>query len=368
MKLLFRKEDIQNGINIVSRAIPSRTTNPILGCILINASAGEIKLTANDMDLGIETVVEGTIEEKGSVALEAKLLTDIIRKCDSPDSEISITTNGLTTVIDADSSKFTIQGRDGEEFPYLPMIEKDSYMSISQFTFREIVRQTAFSASISDTNRMMSGELIEVKENTARFTTLDGHRISIRNVTLKDSYGEMKAVVPVRSLNEISRILSGDNEKEILIYFSRNHLLFEFDRTVVVCSLIEGEYFRIDHMLSRDSETRVRVSKQGFISLIDRAMIFIRENDHKPIILNISEDHINISIRSSFGTMDGDVPCSAEGKELKIAFNPRFLIDALRAIDDDQVDIYFTNAKAPCFIRDEKESYIYLILPVNFVE
>ncbi|MDO4939613.1 MAG: DNA polymerase III subunit beta [Lachnospiraceae bacterium] len=368
MKLIFKKEKIMNAINIVSRAIPARTTNPILECILFDASS-EIKLVANDMDLGIETVVEGEIKEKGKVALDAKLITEIIRKADSNESLIEIESDSsFLTVIKADNSLFRIQGRDGEEFPYLPYIEKNNYISISQFTLKEVVRQTIFSAAVNDNNRMMGGEYIEVKSDKVRFTTLDGHRISIRNINMKEYYGEEKAIVPVRSLNEISKIVSGDNEKEIIIFFSKNHLLFEFDQTKVICGIIDGEYFKIDHMLSKDSETKITINKNELISYIDRSMIFIRENDHKPIILNINESNLNISIKSSFGTMDGDILCHKEGKNLKIAFNPKFLIDALRAIDDEEVDLYFTNAKSPCFIRDDEERYIYLILPVNFIE
>ena len=368
MKLVFKKENLMNGINIVSRAIPTRTTNPILECILFDA-AGEIKLVANEMDLGIETIVEGEIKEKGKVAIDAKLITEIIRKADSNESIIEIESDSsYLTTIKSDNSIFKIQGRDGEEFPYLPYIEKNNYISISQFTLREVIRQTIFSAAVNDNNRMMGGEYIEVKGDKVRFTTLDGHRISIRNINMKESYGDEKAIVPVRSLNEISKIISGDNEKEIIIYFSKNHLLFEFDKTKVVCGIIDGEYFKIDHMLSKDNETRIVINKNELISYIDRSMIFIRENDHKPIILTINGSNLNISIKSSFGTMDGDILCHKEGKDIKIAFNPKFLIDALRAIDDEEVSLYFTNAKAPCFIRDDEDKYIYLILPVNFIE
>lgn len=368
MKLVFKKEDIVNAINIVSRAIPTRTTNPILECILFDAGT-EIKLIANDMELGIETKVEGEILEKGKLALDAKLITDIIRKADSNDSKITIESDSdYLTTIKSDNSIFKIQGRDGEEFPYLTYVEKNNYISISQFTLKEVVRQTIFSAAINDNNRMMGGEYIEVKGDKVRFTTLDGHRISIRNIKMKDTYSEDKAIVPVRNLNEISKIISGDNDKEILIYFDKNNLLFEFDSTKVVCGVINGEYFKIDHMLSKDNETKITINKNELISYIDRSMIFIRENDHKPIILTIKDNNLNISIKTSTGTMDGDIICHKDGKDLKIAFNPKFLIDALRAIDEEEVSLYFTNSKAPCFIRDEEENYIYLILPVNFIE
>jgi len=368
MKLIFKKEDLLNSINIVSRAIPTRTTNPILECILFDAEK-EIRLIANDMELGIETIAEGEIEEKGRIALDAKLINEIIRKTDSNESQIIIESDeSYVTTIKSDNSEFKIQARDGNEFPYLPYIEKNGYISISQFTLKEVVKQTIFSAAINDNNKMMGGEYIEVKSDRVRFTTLDGHRISIRNISMKDSYGEEKAIVPVRNLNEISKIVSGDNEKEIIIYFSKNNLLFEFDKTRVVCGIIDGEYFKIDHMLSKDSETKIKINKNELINNIDRALIFVRENDHKPIIMTITENNMNINIRSSFGTMKGDILCNKEGKDLKIAFNPKFLIDALRAIDDEEVNLYFTNSKAPCFIRDDDEKYIYLILPVNFIE
>jgi len=369
MKLKFRKQNLMESINIVSRAIPSRTTNPILECILFDGSGDSVRLIANDMELGVETVCSCDIEEKGRIAIDAKLISEIIRKCDSAETEITIEADQQRNItITCDSSVYNIQGRDPDEFPYLEYIEKINYISISQFTFKEVIRQTAFSAAVNDNNKMMGGEYIEVNGNRARFTTLDGHRVSIRNVEMKDDYGNFSAIAPVRSLGEVSKIISGDNDKELIIYFSKNNILFEFDNTKVLTRVIGGEYFRIAHMISRDYETMIRINKNRLIGTIDRSMIFIKESDHKPIILKITDDDLNISIKSSFGAMDGDIECEKEGADLKIAFNPKFLIDALRAIDDEEVELYFTNAKAPCFIRDADEKYIYLILPVNFVE
>lgn len=368
MKLKFRQEDLLNALGIVSKAIPSKTTNPILECILFNADEKEIKLTANDMELGIETTVEGEIEEKGKVALDAKLICDIVRKLEGGEEPVVIeSAEDFTTTISCSQSVFNIQGRDGEEFAYLPQIEKDNYICLSQFTLREVIRQTIISVAFNDTNKMMSGEYIEVNGSNAKFVTLDGHRISIRNVEMKEKYGSAKVIVPGKTLTEISKIVSGDNDKDVLIYFSKNQILFEFEKTIVISRLIEGEYFRIDHMLTDEYETKVTVNKQKFLNSIDRSMILIRENDHKPIILDIADSSMKLKVKSSYGSMDAEIECEHEGKNLMIAFNPKFLIDALRVIDDEKVDIYMTNAKAPCFIRDANQSYVYLILPVNFI-
>ena len=368
MKLIFQKESLMNGINIVSKAIPSKTTMNILECILIDASAEEIKLTGNDMELGIETKVKGSISERGRIALEAKIFSDIIRKLPDSDSDVAIISDeSFHTTIECDHAVFIIQVRDPQEYSYLPFIEKDQHICLSQFSLKEAIRQTIFSISPNDSNKMMGGELLEIKDNILKLVSLDGHRISIRNILLKYNYDSKKVIIPGKTLSEISKILTGDNEKEIFIYFSKNHILFEFDNTLVVSRLIEGEYFKIDHMLSNDYKTHIKINKRIFMDNIDRAMIMIRDNDRKPIILKIEENNVNMKIRSSFGSMNADVEAQKTGDDIMIAFNPKFLLDALRVIDDEDVNIYMLNPKSPCFIKDDEGNYIYLILPVNFI-
>ena len=379
MKLSFEKDHLMNGINIVLKAVPSKTTMPILECILIDAVSDEIKLTGNDMELGIETIVEGTIEEKGKtkvegtilergkIALDAKLFSDIIRKLSGENSTITIESDEkYNTTITCDKAIFQIQGKDGDEFSYIPHIERDKFITLSQFTLKEIIRQTIFSISPNDSNKMMTGELMEVTGNELKLVSLDGHRMSIRKVALKEQYSDIKVIVPGKTLGEISKILNGDNDSEVQIFFSTNHIMFEFDDTIVLSRLIEGEYFRINQMLSSDYETKVTLNRRDFMDAIDRASILVRENDKKPLILNFTDEEMELKMHSAFGTMDARLAITKFGKDLMIGFNPKFLGDALRIIDDEEVTLYMMNPKSPCFIRDEEETYIYLILPVNF--
>lgn len=367
MRLSFEKDNLLSGINIVLKAVSSKTTMPILECILIDATSTEIKLTGNDMELGIETKVEGLILERGKIALDAKLFSDIVRKLSGQDSTITIESDSMfNTVITCDKSVFKIQGKDGDEFSYIPYIERDNHISLSQFTLKEVIRQTIFSISPNDSNKMMTGELIEVSGNELKMISLDGHRMSIRKIILKDQYNDIKVIVPGKTLSEISKILNGDNESEVLIFFSSNHIMFEFNQTVVVSRLIEGEYFKISQMLSSDYDTKVTINKKEFQDAIDRASILIRENDKKPIIINITDDGMQLKLNSAFGTLDAEVSITKLGKDLMIGFNPKFLIDAVRIIEDEIITLYLMNPKSPCFIKDEEENYIYLILPVNF--
>ena len=365
MKLICFKNELLKSVNISLKAVPSKTTMPILECILIDASASEIKFTTNDMELGIETKVKGIIEEKGIIALDAKIFSDIIRKL--PDNDVIIQTDAnLNTTITCEKAKFTIPGKEGDDFAYLPVIEKNEGIELSQFTLKEVIRQTIFSIAANENNKLMTGELFEIKNNILKVVSLDGHRIAIRKIELKESYSDKKVVVPGKTLNEISKILSGEVEDLVQIFFTDNHIVFEFDDTIVVSRLIEGEYFRIDQMLSIDYETKVCINKREFLDCIDRATLFVKESDKKPIIINIEDESMQLSINSQIGSMKEDIDIEKEGKDIMIGFNPKFLIDALKVIDDEQISIFLVNPKAPCFIKDENESYIYLILPVNF--
>lgn len=365
MKIVSTKADLLKSVNISIRAVPSRTTMPILNCILVEASDTDIRFTTNDMDMGIETHVKGEVLDKGIVAIDARMFSDIVRKL--PEEKVTIESDGNDTVlITCGKAKFEIAGKSGEDFSYLPSVEREEEITISQFTLKNVIQQTIFSIASNENNKIMTGELFEIKGDTLRVVSLDGHRISIRRVSLKEEGGVKKVIVPGKTLAEISKILSGEIDDMVRIFFGRNHLVFEMEGTRVVSRLIEGEYFNVDQMISSDYETKVTVDRQMLLSCIDRATLFVKEGDKKPIIVDIEEQGMRLSIDSPLGSMDEELPVEKEGRDLSIGFNPRFMIDALRVIEDDTITLYLVNAKAPCFIKDENLTYTYLILPINF--
>ena len=365
MKLICSKSNLLHGVNIVSKAVPTRTTMAILECILIDASANEIKLTANDMELGIETKIEGEIAERGVIALDAKIFSEIVRKL--PDSDVVIETDAsFKTTITCEKAKFNIVGKSGDDFSYIPYIERNEAITLSQFTLKEVIRQTIFSIADNDNNKLMTGELFEIEENHLKVVSLDGHRISIRNIELKNNYEHKKVVVPGKTLQEVRKILPGSAEEDVNMFLTDNHIVFEFDDTTVVSRLIEGEYFKIEQMLSSDYETKVKINKRELLDCIDRATLLVKEGDKKPIIMNVTDGNMELKINSFIGSMNEDIDIVKEGKDILIGFNPKFFIDALRVIDEEEVSLYMVNPKAPCFIKDDEGKFIYLILPVNF--
>lgn len=367
MKISIRKANLLQGITTVSKAVSNKTTHPILSCILVEASGGIIKLTANDMEIGIESYVDGTVIEDGKVALEAKLFSDFIRKL--PDSEISIESDKENkTLIKCERLEFNLPGKSGNDFSNLPVVSKDKYITISQFALRDVINQTIFSISDNENNKLMTGELFEVSNNRLSVVSLDGHRISIRYIDLKGDNSDIKVVVPGKSLSDISKIMNGGVDDPVNIYFNENNILFEFDNTKVVSRLIEGEYFRISHMLSVDYQIKMKINKREFLDSLDRATLLIKESDKKPIRLSIGDRNLVLKISSLIGSLNDEIDIEKEGNNLVIGFNPKLIIDALRVIDDENVTIYFNNTKSPCVIKDDAGSYIYLILPMGINE
>ena len=365
MHIICDKSKLIEGMNIVMKAIPGKTTMMILECVVIEVKDNQIKLIANDLQLGIETLIDGEIKQEGSVAVGAKVFFEIIRKL--PSDNVSITVDEEYHMnISCGKAKFNIMAKATDEFPYLPNIVKDKNVNISQFTLKDIIRQTVFSISDNENAKVMTAELFEIHDSELKVVSLDGHRISIRKVKLNQSYDDVSVIIPGKTLIEISKIINGGMDDEVSIFFTDKHVLFEFEDTIVLSRLIEGEYYKIDKMLSTDYETKVTVNKREMLECIDRSTLLLKESDKKPVIIDVQDDYMKFAMNSAIGSMDEDIDASKEGKDILIGFNPRFLMDALRVIDEDEITMYMINPKAPCFIRDQEETYIYLILPVNF--
>lgn len=243
MNIICDKSKLLDGINIVLKAIPGKSTMAILECLVIEAENNIIKLIANDLEIGIETVIEGQIVEEGNVAIGAKVFSDIIRKLPSEQVEINVNEN-YQLFIKCGKAKFNIAAKPTDEFPYLPQIVKEKHVEISQFTLKDIIRQTVFSISDNENTKVMTGELFEITDNKLKVVSLDGHRISIRNVELNNSYDNISVIIPGKTLIEINKILNGGVDDIVKIYFTDKHILFEFENTVVLSRLIEGEYYK----------------------------------------------------------------------------------------------------------------------------
>lgn len=366
MKFNCQKEALLNAINITSKAVSGRTTLPILECILIRADENGLKLTANDMELAIESAaIDAEIEEFGLIALDARFFSDIIRKVNGDIVYIS-TDERDTATITCGKSEFKISGQNGDDFPPIPDVEKNTKFVVSQNDLRNLIRQTIFSISIDESKPILTGELIEIEDNMISAVSVDGYRISYKEVELIQSVGNKRAIVPGKSLSEISKILSAEEEEKAVLYFTDNHVMIDIDGNIVVSRLIQGEFIKYQQSFTNDYKTSAKINKSEMLNCLERASLISRDSRKIPVKLDISGKNIIITSNAETSTAYEEVFAEIDGDKLSIAFNPKYLIDALKAIDDEEVYMHFNTPLSPCVFKPlEGESYKYLVLPLR---
>lgn len=361
MKITITKTELMKGISAVQKAVAIKTTMPILTCLYIEAAGSDLKLVGNNLELGIETTLDATVLEDGSICVDAKLFGDIIRKL--PESIVELTTINTQVNITCERAKFNIPYREGSEFSQLPDVDRETEIKIASDDLRDAIRQTIFCTSQNENQKMMTGCNFEVDGSNMTVCAIDGHRIARRKFTLNSDYQKISAIIPAKSLQEVSKLCGTEGDVEI--YFTKSHALFQMEDTRIVTRLIEGEYYKVANLLSLGSSLSINADKEELMGILDRASLLIQETDKKPVIIKVVNDTLYVRLDSTLGSMNEEMDVKKDGEDLIIGLNPRFVMEALRAIDDEEITIYMQDSKNPCTIKDIDESYTYVILPIS---
>lgn len=365
MHIYCRQDLLLNSINTVLKACSTKTTMPILECILLTAVDNKLTLVGNNLELGIESTIDADVLVEGHIALEAKIFSEIIRRMPGEVIEISSDDNYMTSIV-SEKSKFQIAGQSGRDFPSLPDVEKINACTINQTDLKEMIRQTIFSVAQDETRPILTGEMLQIRNGSLNMVAVDGYRISYRKMEISNENSDIEVVIPGKTLGEINKILSSEENEQVHIYFGEKHVLFDLGDSKVVSRLLEGDFLRYEQVFSPDYETKILVDRKNFLMSIERAALISREGKKNPIRVEIDGDKMIITSNAELGTSREELDVTLEGKEIVIAFNPRYLIDALKAIDDDKVYIQFISALTPCIINPEEgDSFKYLILPIR---
>lgn len=370
MKINCKKEILLNNINIVLKSVASRTTIPILECILLKADKDGFKLISNDLEVGIETInIESDIIEKGIVALEAKIFYDIIRNMPEGNITIEVKENNKT-IIKNGKTEFKILGQNGNEFPTLNEIKREEKYSINSNILKNMIKQTKFSVSNDESKPILTGELIEIKEGYLNIVAIDGFRVSFRCTKVNKDFKNAEVVVPAKTLNEIIKILPDKENSIVNLYFNENNILFELENCIVVSRLLDGEFIKYEQIFTEDYNTKIKLNRVDLLSSLERASLISKDNKKTPVKLEITNnDNLIITSNTEFGTSYEEVFIELEGESLNIAFNPKYLIDALKVIEDDEITIQFMTSLSPCIIKGiDNNEYKYLILPLKINE
>lgn len=371
MKFICEKENLLLGLNAVSRTSVGRTTTPILEGILLTLKNNQLIMTTNDLEIGMEYILDNcdAIEE-GSTVVECRMFGEIIRKL--PNSSITISVNDKKLlVIECEGSIYKLSTMNAEEFPILPNVNIEKSVHISQRMLKDMIKKTIFAVSAEENRPIFTGCLFEIKNNNMCVVAVDGFRLALRKIMMTYD-GEFSAIVPGKYLNEIIKNLQ-ENDEIIDIGIAKNQALFELKNCKIVTRLLEGEFLNYNNVIPEDRETRIKVNKSALQGAVERASIFsitASEKEKKyPIKMFVSLGSVIISCTSQVGDAKEEVLVETEGKELEIGFNPKYLLDALKVIEDEEVYMDFGTNISPCVIRPiADDKFTYMVLPVRLKE
>ena len=363
MKILCSKEQLNSALSVVGRALPSRTPLPVLEGILVEAESDTVRLMATDLRLGVETTFPATVLEAGVTVLPGKLLLDVARRL--PDGEVEISCEDTTAHLRCQGSHTSLQMMAAEEYPALPEVESSRPIYLDLDTFRDMIRQTVYAASLDESRPILTGVLLELKGERLRLVALDGFRLARRRGKLLASAGKVSAVVSGHYFIEAGKIL-GDDDAPVTLALSKTHLLLRAKGFTVIIRLLEGEYIKYRQLLPPSYAISTRVSRGELADCIDRASLMAREGKNNLLRFSIRQDKLSITSNSEMGDVYEEMDVETTGSDIDIAFNVRYITDAVKSIDEEQFLIKLNSNISPCvLVPTEGEDFLYLVLPVR---
>ena len=371
MKIVCYKDKIIKALNSVVKGVASKTTMPILEGILIQTNDNEIKLTTYDLEIGIEYIMECEIKEQGSTVVNAIMFSEIIRKL--PDTEIYISLNDKNLLeIECEGSLYKLATMNPEEFPELPKIEIENSIEVDQNVLKNMIRKTIFAVSSEENRPIFTGCLFEIENNKLNLVAVDGFRLALRSIYLNKQTNNFSAVIPGKTLNEVNKIIS-DSFEPVKIGVSKNQALFEMDNCKIVTRILDGEFLNYSSVIPETWETRVRVNKNSIQNSFERISLIsasaIEKEKKYPVKVQVDIGKVIISCTNQTGDAKEELFVSTEGKNLEAGFNPKYFLDSLKAVEDEEVFIEFGTSISPCLIKSvENNDYTYMILPIRLKE
>lgn len=367
MKFSCEKALLQTAITTTSRAAASKSSIPALEGILVNAGT-ELCLTGYNLETGIRTVVPAQIGEPGSLVLSARLFGDIVRRL--PDDMVHFSSKGLTVHIQCGVSEFNIQAIDPEEFPELPAVEPRNALELSQSTLADMINRTLFAVSDNESRPILTGSLFEVTGDVLAVVSVDGQRLAIRREKLENKPRmDFSFVVPGAALSEVRGICS-DVEETAFITTGARHIMFKAGTTMLVTRRLEGEFLDYRQSVNRKSTVDLGADVRRLMASIDRVSLIISEKFKSPLRCVVSDGVIFLSTHTAIGDASDQCPVEGDGQDLKIGFNNRLMMDALKAIPDERVELKMSTPSSPCIMVPENseegnEPYLFMVLPVR---
>lgn len=367
MKLICEGLELSDAVLKVTRALASRTTNPILEGIKLHASEDTLTLTATDLEIAIEKSIKADVKITGDVVVPGKFFADFVKKLSNEQIELSLDGNKLLKIKYTDSEGF-LQCMNADEFPTLKDLNAPEKITLKCSDLKDIIEKTIFSVAIDDARPVLKGCLFEYSDGIVKTVALDGYRLALAKAPATASSEKLDFIVPARSLGEIAKLIDlGDGLVDVLI--EQNHLMITDGEVKIVTRLLEGEFINYKQVIPTSMTTTILVSKAQLEDGLERASLLAKMDKNNLVKFVIHDKVLTLTSASNIGNVTENIAISLEGKDISIAFNARYFSDCMRSIADEFIKINFSSQIAPCTICSaDGDSYLYLILPVRIVE
>lgn len=363
MKIILDRKKFNDVITHVARAVSTKSTIPALEGIMILTESDKIKLVSYNLEIGMTTTMEAKVAEEGEIIINAHLLCDIVRRL--PGDEVTITTNEKNVCkIESGSAKFDIMGLDTAEFPEMPSLSESKNLIIPGEILKSMVRQTIFAVAVSDAKPVHTGILFDLKENVLRLVAVDGFRLAVREENVSGAE-DMKFIATGSAVNEVTRIIT-DEDENIAINVGRRHISFEVGQFTLISRLLEGEFIDYENTVPKVFASTMRVGTREIIDTVERISLVINDRLKSPLKCNIKDDIIDMSCVTSMGKAEDYCAINLDGAPIEIGFNNRYLLDALRAAETDEILMEFNGSFAPMVIKPVSgNAFTFMVMPMR---
>lgn len=366
VKFSCEKNLLIEAVTAVARAVPQKSAVQVLEGILLRCAKGKLSLTGYDLDIGIESSLEASVQEQGAVVLKARMLSEIVRKL--PGSSVSVTCGEKNTVIiRSGASEFTLLGIPAEDYPQMPEVLAERTLEMSEAALKSTLRQTLFAVSDNENRPILTGSLFKVDKDVLTVVSVDGFRLAMRTETVKNpSMEQFSFVVPGKALAEVAR-LCGESDRAVYISLAKKYILFGFESVTLVSRLLEGEFIDYDSVIPKGGKVTALIDTALLTAAVERASLVVSEKIKNPVVFNFDFDSLKITTKSGVGSVYDELSVTLSGEPLEIGLNNSFMLDALRACDSETIKISMTTSLSPIVITaPEQSKFLFLVVPMRY--
>lgn len=367
MRFTCPRETLLQGLQIVQRAVPAKSTLPILMGIMLETAGERLRLVATDLEFGVECFVPVQVQEEGNTVLEARFLTDIVRKLPELAIEFRLDEARGQAELRSGSARYTLHTMAAADFPTLPETSEEKTWEADQQTLRRMIRETSFAVAPDETRPFLTGVLWEVTGDQVRMVATDTSRLALTEISAANQVQQAQVIIPTKCLAELSRLLDPGAETLVRVALSGNHVVFTLPEARFISRLIEGQFPSYQQVIPKAFKTKIELEREAFLAAAERASLLAKEG---PSIVKLTYSGDTVALSAfvpDVGQSEEQLPASISGEEGDIAFNTRFLIDMLRVLDDERVVLELTGRHAPGVLHpqeDKEHQYTYVVMPV----